>query len=118
MLVNYLERHRGVTNLTERIVTKVCGTTVEGTTTMRLLRAARAFGLTNATARMLNWNELVRHKLPVVVYISTLPEVRHATLLVKIDPQQFHFIDPAYGSWKVSPEFFRQVWFGKTVLLD
>ncbi len=117
-LLNYLERHRDVTNLTERVVTEACGTTMEGSTTIMLLRAARSFGLTNATARVLDWNELAGLQRPAIVYISTLPGLRHATLLVKVGPEELHFIDPSYGPWKAKHDYFQRAWFGKTVLLD
>lgn len=117
-LVNYLERHHNASNLTERAVSRLCGTTQEGTTTTALLRAARVLGLTNASARCLRLEELAQHGPPVIISISTIPSVRHATLLEKIDSQQCHFIDPAYGLWSVSRERFLQIWYGKAVLLD
>jgi hypothetical protein len=117
-LLNYLEQYRGFKGLTEREVSKACGVTVEGTTTSALVRAARSYGLTNATAQRLNWPDLEREKWPVIVSISTLPQVHHATLLVGMDAQQVHFIDPAYGLWSTSPERFRQIWYGKTVRLN
>ena len=57
-LLNYLEQFRGAKNLTEREVSKICSVTTEGSTMAALVRAAHHFGLTNATARVLNWQEL------------------------------------------------------------
>ena len=117
-LLNALEQFHGAKNLTEREVAKICGVTTEGTTTAALVRAARHFGLTNATARGLTARELERQKLPVIVSISTLPQVHHATLLIRLDGKNASFIDPAYGAWKISRERFQQIWYGKTVLLE
>ena len=117
-LLNYLEQFHGTKNLTEREVSKICGVTTAGTTSAALVRAAHHFGLGNASARVLNWRELEEQKLPVIVSISTLPQVRHATLLIRLDEKSASFIDPAYGSWKISRERFQQIWYGKTVLLE
>ena len=117
-LLNYLEQFHGVKNLTEREVSKACGVTAEGTTTAALVRAAHQYGFTNAMARVLSWDELEQQKLPVIVFISTLPQVHHATLLVSLDENSASFIDPAYGLWKTSSERFQLIWYGKTVLLE
>jgi len=117
-LLNYLEQFRGAKNLTEREVSRICGVTTEGSTTTALVRAARQFGLTNATARVLSLAELAPQKLPAIVSISTLPGVHHATLLIRLDGKSAGFIDPAYGRWEISRERFRQIWYGKTVLLE
>jgi len=117
-LLNYLEQYRCVKGLTERALSQACGTTLEGSTTAALVRAARGYGLTNAAARVLTEGELARHGRPAIVSISTLPSLRHATLLVRLDAQQAHFIDPSYGTWIASRERFRKIWYGKTVLLE
>ncbi|MES1180787.1 MAG: cysteine peptidase family C39 domain-containing protein [Verrucomicrobiota bacterium] len=117
-LLNYLEQYRGDRGLTERGVSKNCGVTVEGTTIAALVRAARTYGLTNATARVLPWPELERRGRPAIVSISTLPQVHHATLFIRMDAQTVYFIDPAYGPWTVTRERFREIWYGKTVLLE
>ena len=117
-LLNALEQFYGAKNLTEREVSKVCGVTMEGSTTASLVLAAHHYGLTNTAARVLTWPELEQQKLPVIVAISTLPQVHHATLLIGLDGKFASFIDPAYGSWKVSCARFRQIWYGKTVLLE
>ncbi|MEI6786479.1 MAG: cysteine peptidase family C39 domain-containing protein [Verrucomicrobiota bacterium] len=117
-LLNYLEVYRHLPALTERELSRLCGVTREGSTTRGLLKAARHFGLTNATARVVPWNELEQQKLPLIVSISTLPQVHHATLLIKLDNQRAWFIDPAYGLWDTPREHFRKIWYGKTVLLE
>ena len=83
-LLNALEQFHGAKNLTEREVSKVCGVTQEGTTTAALVRAARHFGLTNATARGLTGRELEQQKLPVIVAISTLPQNRDEYLAANV----------------------------------
>jgi hypothetical protein len=117
-LLNYLEQFRGAKGLTEREVSRICGVTVEGSTSTALVRAAHAYGLANATARVIGWQELEHYGHPAIVSISTLPQVHHATLLIRMDAQQVYFIDPAYGLWKTSRERFRQIWYGKTILLE
>jgi hypothetical protein len=117
-LLNYLERFRNHPPLTEREVSRVCGVTAEGTTASALVKAARHFGLTNAAARVLTLAELEQAKLPVIVSISTLPTVHHATLLIKLDGERAYFIDPAYGYWDLPRQRFREIWYGKTVLLE
>jgi hypothetical protein len=117
-LLNYLEKYRGVNGLTERDVSKACGITAEGCTTSALVRAARGYGLTNATARVLDWPELEKIKLPAIVSVSTLPQVHHATLLIKLDAERAYFIDPAYGKQDITRERFKEIWYGKTVLLE
>jgi hypothetical protein len=82
-----------------------------------LVKAARYFGQTNATARVLTLTELEKSQLPAIVSISTLPTVHHATLLIKLDAEHAAFIDPAYGPWEVSRARFQEIWYGKTVLL-
>lgn len=117
-LLNYLERHQQHPPLTEREVSRICGVTAEGTTTSALVKAARHFGLTNATARVLTSAELEQAKLPVIVSISTLPTVHHATLLLKLDGERAYFLDPAYGYWDLPRQRFQEIWYGKTVLLE
>lgn len=117
-LLNYLERYRQHSPLTEREASRVCGVTAEGTTMSALVKAARHFGLTNATARVVTLAELESARLPAIVSISTLPTVHHATLLIKLDGKSASFIDPAYGAWEISRERFQQIWYGKTVLLE
>ena len=117
-LLNYLEKYRGRNSLTEREVSQACGITSEGSTTSALVRAARSYGLTNATARVLNWQELDQLKLPAIVSISTLPQVHHATLLIKLEAERAYFIDPTYGKRDIPRERFKEIWYGKTVLLE
>jgi hypothetical protein len=116
-LLNYLERYAHHAPLTEREVSQACGVTAEGTTTTVLVRAAKSFGLTNATARMLTLEELEKSPLPVIVSISTLPTVHHATLLIELEGGRAYFIDPAYGFRDLSVQRFQEIWYGKTVLL-
>lgn len=116
-LLNYLERYRQHPPLTERELARVCDVTVEGTTTAALVRAARQFGLRDATARVLTTTELEKSPLPAIVSISTLPTVHHATLLIRLDAERADFIDPAYGHWSITRQRFQEIWYGRTVLL-
>ena len=51
----------------------------------------------------------------MVISISTLPDVHHMTLLVALDSEEAHYIDPSYGAWETSRERFDEVWYGKTI---
>ncbi len=117
-LLNYLERYQHHSPLTEREVSRICGVTPEGTTPYELVNAARHYGLTNATARVLTLKELEQARLPVIVSISTLPTVHHATLLIKLDTERAWFIDPAYGFWDIPRGRFQEIWYGRTVLFE
>jgi predicted double-glycine peptidase len=117
-LLNYLERFQHHAPLTEREVSRNCGVTTEGTTTAAIISAARAYGLTNATARVLTLAELEKSRLPAIVSISTLPTVHHATLLIKLDAGRACFIDPAYGFRDMPRDRFLEIWYGRTVLLE
>ena len=117
-LLNYLEQYRQHASLTEREMARACGVTAEGATTSALVSAAHQFGLTNSTARLLTRAELEQAKLPVMVSISTLPTVHHATLLIKLDAERADFIDPAYGKWSVPRSRFQEIRYGKTILLE
>ncbi len=117
-LLNYLEQFRQHPPLTEREVSRVCGVTLEGSTTAALVKAAHHYGVTPATARVLTLAELEKLPLPAIVSISTLPGLHHATLLVKLNAERAEFIDPAYGKWSVSRARFQEIWYGRTVLLE
>lgn len=117
-LLNYLERYQNHAPLTEREVARICNVTAEGTTITSLVKAAQHYGLTNATARVLTLAELEQAKLPVIVSISTLPTVHHATLLIGLDAERARFIDPAYGFWEVPRQRFQEIWYGRTVLFE
>jgi hypothetical protein len=96
-LANYLEQYRGHRPLTEREAARWCRTTVEGTTQSAVLKAALRCGLFQANCRKLDFAGLKQRALPAMVSISTLPGLRHASLLVKLDEEWAWFIDPAYG---------------------
>ena len=72
----------------------------------------------NAAARKLSLAELKQSPLPAMVCISTLPRVRHATLLVRLDDEWAWFIDPAYGDWRTSLSNFGKIWYGTTITFD
>jgi len=117
-LANYLEQYRGQDRLTERDAARLCRTTVEGTTKSAVLEVARQRGLAQAACRKVSFAELAQRRLPVLVSISTLPGVRHASLLVRLDEDSAWFIDPAYGSWRTSLPNFKTIWYGTTITFD
>jgi ABC-type bacteriocin/lantibiotic exporter with double-glycine peptidase domain len=117
-LLNCLERFHQHPPLTEREVSRICGVTAEGSTTSDLVKAARYFGLTNATARVLTSGQLGQAKLPAIVSISALPTVHHATLLIKLDAERAYFLDPSCGFRDLPRGRFQEIWYGKPVLLE
>ena len=117
-LANYLERFAGQPPLTEQAISRDCGTTREGSTQSDALQAARRHGLARAECRKLTLADLDERTLPAIVSISTLPGLRHATLLVRLDPSTACFLDPAYGEWSVPRARFEQIWYGKTLVLN
>ncbi len=117
-LANYVEQYRGHRPLTEREAARWCRTTVEGTTQSAVLQAARRCGLSKAACRKLSFPELKQRGHPMMVSISTLPAVRHASLLVRLDEEWAWFIDPAYGEWRTPLANFKRIWYGTTVTFD
>jgi hypothetical protein len=117
-LANYLERFADGPLLTEQAISRDCRTTREGSTQSDVLRAARRHGLARAECRKLTLADLNERTLPAIVSISTLPGVRHATLLVRLDADGAYFLDPAYGEWSIPPARFEQIWYGKTLVLN
>ncbi|MBA4147731.1 MAG: hypothetical protein H0X66_06415 [Verrucomicrobia bacterium] len=116
-LANYLEQFCNRT-VSEREITKASRTTWEGSTAANLLYAAQSYGLTNAAVRQLTWDELRELRQPVIVSISTLPQMLHATLLIELNETEAVFIDPAYGRWVITPQYLRHILRGKTILLQ
>jgi predicted double-glycine peptidase len=114
-LLNYLELYRNHGRLTEREVSRACNTTAEGTTMSDLLQAVHAYGLTNATCTVRTYTDILESDLPTIVSISTLPGLRHATLLVSLDRDTARFIDPSYGAWQCSLDRFKKILFGKSI---
>ena len=117
-LANYLERFAGRTNVSERDMARLSGTTIAGTTSSGLLRAARASGLRVVACRTMSMQEIEALNMPVIVSISTVPSVHHATLLWKFEGGNVHLFDPDYGYEVRSREWFQRVWYGKTIVLD
>lgn len=115
-LGNLLEREFGRPSPTERDLARLAGTTVEGTRMHGLIRAADALGLELVTCRLMGLDELKELNVPAIVQISTIPTVRHATLLVGIHGDSVTFIDPAYGYHQITAERFVEIWYGKTAI--
>ncbi|MBN1671233.1 MAG: hypothetical protein JXR37_09385 [Kiritimatiellae bacterium] len=116
-LGNLLERAYGAEPLGERQLARLCGTTVEGTPLSALRRAARKCGLRVVACRRLTLAELERLRVPAIVSIRTLPAVRHATVLLRIDDTRVHLIDPAYGPRVYAKALFLKRWYGKALVL-
>ncbi len=115
-LANLLERYYGATGVSERKLARQSGTTYEGTTVNGLIRAAEKSGLRVAVCRKLTLAELEERKSPAIVFISTIPSVRHATLFTGINGDDVTFIDPDRGYWQCTRERFRTIWYGKTLV--
>ena len=115
-LGNLLERLGLPGDISERNLARLCGTTVEGTTTAGLIRAATEYGLRVDVCRRLNVEALASLGGPALVSISTIPAVRHATLFLRFDGDRALFMDPAYGRRDIGIDRFRKIWYGKTLV--
>lgn len=102
--------------VTERELTLLAGTTIEGTALNNLIWAAECFGLRVVTCGVMSLSELERQGGPALVTVSTLPTVRHMTLLTGFSDKGVHFVDPAYGARTISRERFQKIWYGKTLV--
>lgn len=117
-LANLMELFHGYRGLSERDMARVAGTTSEGTTTGGLIRAARKKGLAVRECRVMHMDELAARGGPALVHISTLPHVRHGTLLLEFKGDEVRFVDPQYGYRAISRRRFSEIWYGKTLILD
>jgi len=102
----------------ERQLARLCHTTVEGTPLAGLIAAAGELGLELRACKRMDLAELRGHAAPAIVLITTLPTVRHATVLLRIDGDQVYFIDPAYGYSTIAAKDFEENWYGKTLVFD
>lgn len=117
-LANLMEQYMGMTNVTEREMSRLSGCTYEGTTLSGLMRAAKKSGLRVVSCRTMTMTELEALGRPAIVSISTIPVVRHATLFVEFDGDNAHFIDPGSAArFVMARKRFARVWYGKTLVL-
>jgi len=56
--------------------------------------------------------------LAFIIQISTLPDVRHATLLLRFDGTNVHLIDPDYGYQIMDRPWVSRVMYGKAMVFD
>jgi predicted double-glycine peptidase len=117
-LANLLE-HYGMGNesTTERELARLSGTTYEGTTMSGLTRAARANGLRIVACRKMTLDELEKQGTPAIVFISTIPAVRHAVLYIGSTVNSVETLDPDRGHLFVPKQRFREILYGKALLL-
>jgi predicted double-glycine peptidase len=117
-LANLLE-HYGMKNewTTERELARLSGTTWEGTTTSGLIRAARKNGLKVVACRQMTLDELERQTKPAIVFISTIPTVRHAVLYLKSNGQTVETMDPDRGDIWTARQRFKEILYGKALVL-
>ena len=117
-LANYLEMRGGKARNDERELVRLCGTTIEGTAMNRLYRAARRRGIRAAEPRRMSLADLEKSGKPAIILISTLPDVRHAALLVKFDGTNAHMVDPDYGYQVTDLTWLDRVIYGKAIVLE
>lgn len=115
-LANLYEMKTGRVAPSERALTRKAGTTVEGTTTMGMIRAARQLGIHFEEPRNLTREELDQLGGPAILSISTLPTVRHATLLLAIEGDRVLTLDPDYGHYPARREWLERVRYGKVLV--
>lgn len=107
----------GVSAPSERELVRRAGTTTEGTTISGMIRAAEASGFTVRSCESRTVSELLNMTLPVIVRVSTLPGLLHATTLTHFKDGRAYFIDPDYGRRSIPIERFERVLTGKVLEL-
>jgi hypothetical protein len=117
-LANLIE-HYGMRNewTTERELSRLSGTTCEGTTMSGLIRAARTSGLRVVACRKMTLDDLQKQGTPAIVFISTTPSVRHAVLYLGVKADMVEAMDPDRGHIFMIKERFRDFLYGKALLL-
>jgi hypothetical protein len=117
-LANLLERYgMGNAFTTERELSRLSGTTYEGTTMSGLIRAARMNKLRIIACRIMTLDELEKHGTPAIVFISTIPAVRHAVLYIGSTADAVETLDPDRGHLSTPRQRFREILYGKALLL-
>ncbi len=119
-LANLLDLVHGIRDGGERKLARLSGTTFEGTTTTGLLRAAEGQGLRVVACRRMSLGEVRELGSLAIVYISTVPSVQHAMLLIGMSSggKRVSFVDPDRGYLEMSRERFERVWYGKTLVFE
>jgi len=113
-LGNMLEMDGNI-QISERFLSQISGTTVEGTTMSGIVKAGRGQGLELAACKWITLEELDRMGAPAFVQISTLPSVRHAVVFIGMDETHVQLVDPAYGLHEITRLRFSEIWYGKTI---
>ena len=116
-LGNFIEQCCGERKVTEREITRLAGTTYEGTTVGGLMRAAIKMDLEVVACRKIGIEELEETGRQGIVSVYANPGLRHASLLIGFDGDSVCFIDPDRGYWEISRELFSEIWYGKTLVL-
>ena len=105
-------------SVTERELARVAGTTWEGTTMGGLIRAAREAGMRVVACRRMSLADLDRQGMPAIVFISTVPSVRHAILYVRTRGDEVEAMDPDRGRIGIPRQRFTEVLYGKALVLQ
>ena len=77
----------------------------------------RINGLRVIACRTMTLDDLEKHGTPAIVFISTIPSVRHALLYLGSAADSIETMDPDRGHMFVPRQRFREVLYGKALLL-
>gem|GEM_PF-4786063 len=102
----------------ERDLARLSGTTYEGTTMGGLIRAAEANGFAVLHCAPMRVEELKQQEHPVIIQISTLPGLLHATVLTHFSEDGAHAIDPAYGQRTIRLSRLERILTGTALVLQ
>jgi hypothetical protein len=117
-LVNYLEQYRQRPQISERDAARACGTTRGGTPIQGLLRGCQHYGLNEVRTEFISFDELIEGPMPAVICLSTVPGMRHATLMTGVRSNRVAFIDPAYGHWTMPIALVEKGWYGPAIYFE
>lgn len=94
----------------------------EGTFPSKIVEVARQHGLAKSSLEYLQLNELKdeisRRRHPIVYLELTFGQLRyvHSVVVVEIDDEQVHLLDPEIGERSLTIEDFNRAWLAKNGL--
>ncbi len=102
----------------ERELSRLAGTTWEGSTMSGLIAAASRVGMRVVECRIMGIDDLERKGMPAIVFISTIPSVRHAVVYSGCHKELVELIDPDRSRIVCPRDRFKEVHYGKSLVLE